>query len=124
MLAFADASWDTPNPNWTLAHRAIGVDTGQAGIFDLRYFRQDGVVPTNYPGKRDKVRVEDRWYWMCCDVTRTPGTNAAVIPYGVVADSGWGDGYYPVYALRDDEDRVVGVRIVFIDMRTYEPDPE
>lgn len=67
----------------------IPVDSGQAGIFDFRHYQDPSVI-------RDQPRFDfgDLWYSACCDQTMDRDYNAGVIPFGVVASSGYGDGYY------------------------------
>jgi len=66
----------------------IGVDSGQAGIFDRSHYQDQNVVK-DLPD--DPIDKEDPWYSLCCDRTREYG---GTIPYGVVSSSGLGDGSY------------------------------
>jgi len=75
----------------------VGVDSGQAGIFDLEEWR--------------KMRhdFKDEWYGDICGVTNPAG----VIPWGVATRSGFGDGgYFAEKYLKDG--KVVGIEVVFI----------
>jgi hypothetical protein len=96
----------------------IGVDSGQAGIYDLKYYRDDNVVPKkisknsetssalNSPGKE--------WFEMNNNLTSEPTDYGGVMKYGTVSASGHGDGLYNVYVLRDNKSKIVGVKIIFI----------
>ncbi len=119
LLAFADAAPLPEAPAWKEVHRDIGVDSGQAGFFDWRHFHTRAAVPPDHAWKGKMLAPNDPWYSLCCDVT-LHGDHAGVIPYGAVASSGWGDGGYPAYALRDDKGTVTGLRLVFIARDEYE----
>lgn len=82
----------------------IGVDSGQAGIYDLKYYRDDRVVSA------------ESWYELNCTITSKPIDYAGSIPFGAVSTSGYGNGFYPVYISKNPESKVVGVRIVFIEL--------
>lgn len=89
--------------------RSIGVDSGQAGIF-------------NYSAWKDNEPSESDWYNQACTLTLSrlhygimedssiPWAEAAC---GLVSSSGYGDGGYPVYVAKVDGN-VVGIRIVYI----------
>jgi Protein of unknown function (DUF4241) len=119
LLAFLAASPLPEDPAWQKIHPGIGVDSGQAGFFDWRHFRSAAVVPADHPWKARMLAPDDPWYALCCDVTLQG--DGGVIPYGVVASSGWGDGGYPLYALRDDKGTLTALRLVFISLDEYEP---
>ncbi|WP_054957764.1 DUF4241 domain-containing protein [Paenibacillus dakarensis] len=94
---------------WIKCPFVAGVDSGQAGIFDIRQYR----VPDR-AGGMDNAAIEDsEWYLACCDITEN-GEEAGVLPGGVVSRSGLGDGAYGVYKAVNEQDQVVGVKIVFI----------
>src|SRR5262245_18830000 len=115
------ASLPVPDaPAWQEIHPDIGVDSGQAGFFDWQHFHSPAVVPRDHPWKGPTLDPKDLWYSLCCDVTLY-GPNAGVIPFGAVSSSGWGDGGYRAYALRDATGMVIGLRLVFISLDEYEP---
>jgi hypothetical protein len=81
----------------------VGVDSGQAGIFDEKYYKDDSV----FADKTDKDRKykvaicpEDIWYSFNCDVTLFD-PNAGVIPFGCVSSSGYGDGIYNCSVIKE-----------------------
>jgi len=80
----------------------IGVDSGQAGFFDQIAFSERDeryLEAPFYPF--DKIQTHDnreKWYRMCAD--RTLGDKSAgVVPEGVVASAGLGDGCYSLHEL-------------------------
>lgn len=119
-----------------LVGKEAGVDSGQAGIFDLQHFKDDSVVPKDLKLEPygNEGKPGDRWYDLCCSKTigedtpyhyegdkvvfdkvkRTAEDRAGVIPFGCVSSSGYGDGSYPVSVSIDDGE-VVGIRITYID---------
>jgi hypothetical protein len=89
----------------------VGVDSGQAGAFDLKYYNDSTIIPKDfifeykdyyYPhnnSNNESVPVmskwnDEDWYGMCCVTTLGVDHQAGVIPFGVVSRSGWGDGSY------------------------------
>lgn len=96
-------------PTWE-SIGVIGVDSGQAGIFDIEVFQNGAtVVP------REKTRRPDKpWYSSCGDLTLSE-VQAGVIPGGAVASSGYGDGTYEVFVTKNIDEEIVGVLIVFIE---------
>jgi hypothetical protein len=80
----------------------VGVDSGQAGIFDLKQF---------------KGGQHDDWYDEMCEATSLSGGNPGVstVDGGLVSSSGFGDGGYRAYGGRNDDGEFVMLEIVFID---------
>lgn len=93
---------------WQLTPIRVGVDSGQAGIFDSRFYKDASVAEGQL--QAEYIR-NNPWYAMCCYQTNT-ATSAGIVPYGVVASSGLGDGSYSCYALREG-DEVVAMCIDF-----------
>jgi len=93
---------------WVKCPFIVRVDSGQAGIFDMSKYRITGAnAPT---GSTDTDSV---WYDSCCDITES-GEEAGVMDGSVVSRAGMGDGTYGVYMTTNDQNQVVGVKIVFI----------
>lgn len=92
------------------AHFEVGVDSGQAGIFDCAHYQDQAVAPDvpNFIG-------EDRWYNACCHQTLNTEHHAGVIPYGVVSSSGYGDGGYTCHFFSTGEGQEFTVWGVMID---------
>ncbi len=113
---------DCPVPagyDWQLLSIEVGVDSGQAGVFDAAHYRDDSLAE-QFPVS-DPLVPEEPWYSLCCN--RTLGEESAgVIPFGAVASSGYGDGAYQALALRDSDGRIMGVMIVFITEEEQEED--
>lgn len=97
----------------------IGVDSGQAGIFNLAKYRRDDVtVPMgdgdveffkNFP-KEDEDGGD--WYTKIC--SHTLGKKQwGSYEDGVVSSSGIGDGGYDLYVARSN-DKVIGILIDFL----------
>ena len=82
----------------------IGVDSGQASIFDKVYY------DTNQGGEYGEL---DTFYGKCCQVTEDK-VCGIVEKCGVVSSSGYGDGEYSVYVCRDKNGLVYCVYIEFI----------
>lgn len=131
------------------AHEAfeVGVDSGQAGIFDYDYYAKyhmdQGVRP----------HVNEDWYHRVCDLTYYHEKNPNYEPFdwhkyedddrlydifteyrdsdksrqyfgkldgntvddlGLVSSSGWGDGGYDCWTHRNEDGKVVSIRVEFI----------
>ena len=109
---------------WTEAAGKIGVDSGQAGIFDESHYRDDDVENGIKRIGPDVICPEERWYSLCCDRSLNSKSGAGVIPFGVVSSSGYGDGEYNCYIQRDKKAQVVGIKIVFITAEECQSDGE
>ena len=59
-------------------------------------------------------------YMTCCDATR-PVPGAGTIPYGAVAESGFGDGGYTAFEHVDQKGQVDFLLIVFINEEDLDP---
>lgn len=93
---------------WIKCPFVVGVDSGQAGIFDIHHYR----IP-DADAEQGRDDTDNEWYLSCCDITES-GEEAGVLDGGVVSRTGVGDGAYGVYKAVNEQDRVVGVKIVFI----------
>ncbi|MEF3354954.1 DUF4241 domain-containing protein [Paenibacillus sp. GYB006] len=93
---------------WIKCPFVVGVDSGQAGIFDRNQYRVSEV--SNLDGNAD---TDSEWYLACCDITDN-GEEAGILTGGVVSRTGMGDGAYGVYKALNGQSQVVGVKIVFI----------
>lgn len=98
---------------WKQEAFEVGVDSGQAGVFDTKHYRDDKVVEGFARLSQEIICPETPWYSLCCDRTMTEA-GAGTIPFGVVSSSGFGDGGYTCFTHRDADGDVVGIRIVFI----------
>jgi len=99
---------------WEPQEFKVGVDSGQAGIFDREHYRDDSVVKGVSRKADETIRPEEPWYSICCDRTLSePG--AGIVPFGVVSSSGFGDGSYRCYLMKTREGIIQGIKIVFIE---------
>ena len=98
---------------WKLQDIDVGVDSGQAGVFDERYYRDDTTVSDSDRSPDGYTICEDEpWYSICCDRTLSID-KAGVIPFGAVSSAGYGDGSYSCFAVKKN-DEVIAVMIEFI----------
>jgi len=90
------------NASWTSREQIIGVDSGQCGFFDDKY----------YPENTGDYEDENSFYYKCCSATER---DCGLVNYGVVSRSGYGDGSYGCFILEDKDENVIGVKVVFIE---------
>ena len=105
----------------------VGVDSGQMGIFtheDTKVSLQDLQDSLNkeFPyedWKRNFTDTDtetDKFYKVCCNHTLSKDHFGNIGTIGVVSSSGFGDGFYRTYLLKEvDTDNVFGVGITFIE---------
>ena len=129
----------------------VGVDSGQAGIFDYEYYAK------YHKDSTEREHVDDDWYDMVCDLTHTNVENPeyeefcykftddsieglkekfeAFFEYkesiksvkylhkcdgnttdglGLVSSSGYGDGGYNCWTAKNENDKIVAIRVEFI----------
>jgi hypothetical protein len=77
----------------------VGVDSGQAGVFDDRH----------YPHDPD----DSSFYDDCCRLTLSR-PECGALPFGVVSSSGYGDGGYAATIRRDATGKCYRISIEFI----------
>ncbi len=93
--------------------KGVGVDSGQAGLFDPKYINQTSLLPPVEKWASEPIDRDNLWYSYCSARTLSDQL-AGVIPHGVVSASGVGDGLYRVLESRV-EGQLVGVRLIFIE---------
>lgn len=94
-----------------IASFEVGVDSGQAGIYDEDYYNQYHSI--------DNCNCD--WYEDVCELTYPAGTKDGKC---VVSSSGYGDGCY-ICELVEDNNEVVAIRITFIeDEEDYEDEED
>jgi hypothetical protein len=93
-----------------------GVDSGQFGHFDFANYRKDELAVDLPKTFDDDFENEsgDKWYRACCYQTLETEDDFGVMPFGCVSSSGYGDGSYPTYGIKDENDEYVGFMTVFI----------
>ena len=81
----------------------IGVDSGQAGIFDLKYY-QDTHTPDSSTEWDDEI----------FEITTSQNKGGVIDKKGFIARSGFGDGAYDCCtSIRDG--KIIGIEIIFIE---------
>lgn len=88
---------------WTDSEIDVGVDSGQAGFFDLEM----------YQTVKKEAAVEEKFYDEICDLT-LDDKGWGVHPTGVVSSSGYGDGGYTCLVRRNDEGKAIEAIIVYL----------
>ena len=114
------------NGKWERFEFSAGVDSGQFGFFDKDFYRNDeGAKELKKHDFGDNYDKEsgDEWYRACCNITLT-GDNWGVLPNGVVSSSGYGDGSYDVFGMKDENDEYIAFSVVFIDEDEEEEEDE
>ena len=84
----------------------IAVDSGQAGFFDLDFFRK------NHGGEFGDL---NSFYGLACAITLSPKQAGVIKKRGVVSSSGFGDGCYDVFVSRDEVGKIVAASVFFIE---------
>jgi hypothetical protein len=116
LLIWHESISDPASLKWKRAKEEIGVDAGIAGFFDQPHFKNNSLVPddTKWTSPYGKPKPENRWHALCSEVA-SRNIGGAVIPHGVVARSGYGDGGYPLFVGIDQKGITVALRLVFIE---------
>ena len=139
----------------------VGVDSGQAGIFDYEYYAKYHMDATERP------HVNDDWYDMVCDKTLTYIPNPdyeefvwddtddtveklreqwkafedyresiksakrlcksdgnTTDGFGLVSSSGFGDGGYNCWTAKNEDGKIVTIRVEFITEDDYEDEED
>jgi len=93
-----------------------GVDSGQFGHFDFANYRKDETavdLPKVWDDERES-QEGDKFYRACCFQTLEKEDSFGVLPFGCVSSSGYGDGSYPTYGIKDENGEYVGFMTIFI----------
>ena len=105
------STYDNNDATPIIANFEVGVDSGQAGIFDSRYYQDASVFENEIDEDTDDKN--EKWYNRVSARTLSD-ERAGVIPYGAVSSSGFGDGSYTCRYIQDENGEVVWVSIEFI----------
>jgi hypothetical protein len=93
----------------------VGVDSGQAGFFDN----------SQYPyGNIGEYGETETFYGRVCETTLNESSGGIIDNFGVASSSGYGDGCYQCYTLRNEQDEIIGAKIIFIAPESEENDVE
>lgn len=76
------------------------VDSGQAGIFCTNYYSENW----------DK----ESWYKKVCKITNDLPKAGTVDDFGFVSRSGVGDGCYNCYSVKDGEERIIALKLLYL----------
>ena len=103
--------WQVAFPkDWKEGGFTVGVDSGQAGLFDdLMYDKDEQFAGCEPPS----VDFGSLFYNHCCDLTLSDACGG-VIPNGVVSSSGYGDGSYVSFYHCAEDGEVNAVVILFL----------
>ena len=126
LLMAAHCDYNINKLYWEVHPQEIGVDSGQAGIFDMAYYRKDGrniEVPTvgfdGQPFDRLEAMMKhekegDDFYLKMCKLTLSQ-TKWGGFDNGVVSSSGYGDGGYILYVAKEEyTGEIIGFCIDFL----------
>lgn len=95
----------------------VTVDSGSVLIVDPSYMRQDSALYTEESLMDDVIDAT-------CQPLDSRGVTAPVGPVmqdlAIASSTGWGDGYYPVYAKLDPSGRVAALEVVFMPVAEME----
>lgn len=81
------------------------VDSGQCGIYDLRYFNE------NQPD--DDFDNPESWYRRVCEMTMSQHQWGTMDGRCAVTSSGYGDGMYECSVARDARGQIIAIKINF-----------
>ena len=126
LLIASHSNYNVNNLNWEVYPEEIGVDSGQAGIFDMASYRKDGLdieVPkVGFDGqpfdRLDEIMKSenegDDFYLKMCKFTLSEKKWGG-FENGVVCQSGYGDGGYVLYVAREEySGKIIGFCIDFM----------
>lgn len=91
---------------------SVGVDSGQAGFFDLKEYEK---VSLQDDSLEDWLVWRDAEFYSKCAELTLGKEQWGCLEFGVVSSTGWGDGSYPCYFAKNTQGEVVGLTIHYID---------
>lgn len=99
--------------NWELVYDDIGVDSGQCGIYNFLYRLSYG------------VNVHHSFFYSkACRCTDEESQYGEQDNAGVTSRSGFGDGTYNLYVAKNEDQAVIGIKIVFIEDEESQEDED
>jgi len=94
----------------------VGVDSGTAGFFDANYYQiDDSVKDCPIADYLTLTKPGDIFYAACAYQKLDSGIFWGTIPFGAIAQSGWGDGAYKILGLKDNLGDYVALKLIFLD---------
>lgn len=90
---------------WIESAIDVGVDSGQAGLFDLDWFK---TVSSD-----NKTEAAKAFYSRACDMTGN-ASGFGVFDKGIVSQTGYGDGGYTLYSQCNTKGEVIAMKIIYI----------
>lgn len=104
---------------------AIGVDSGQVGIFDAEHGRDDTPFDAAWFAQfANPFHDDNRWYAGVSNLTLRTPISAGVYEFGAVSESGYGDGCYDLIVTKNYRGEAVKMEVVFIDEEEGDDEPE
>jgi hypothetical protein len=91
----------------------VGVDSGQAGFFDLVKYTE-AQSDHHFASCRGDSPIFEAFYESCGKHTLDESKSFGAIEFGAVSQSGYGDGGYDCFAKRDESGAVTAAFILFI----------
>lgn len=99
---------------WNICDDLIGVDSGQAGIFDISLFGRDSAIPYEVKNVNNiEINRSGLKYYVACADMVTSDFQGGIVPGGAVSMSGYGDGLYSVEVNYNVSKELIGVRVSF-----------
>ena len=93
-----------------------GVDSGQFGFFDKDFYQNDdvakGLDKADFGDDYD-TQDGDKWYRACAKLTLAD-ESWGVLPNGAVSSSGYGDGSYDVFGIKDENGEYVALSVLYL----------
>ena len=83
----------------------VAVDSGQAGFFDDDYYQQ------NQGGDFGDIST---LFGLACSLTLSKNHGGIMLDKGVVSETGFGDGCYPLFIAKNNDGKIVAASIIFI----------
>ena len=100
--------------NFTVSEIHVGVDSGQAGFFDLEPFAAQSATAIEN-GNYNQDTEHGKFYRSICEQAGEGEEHVPfIVPFGAASSSGYGDGGYNLYVLRDKDGLVIEAIIIFI----------
>lgn len=100
--------------NFTESEIHVGVDSGQAGFFDLEPFAAQSATEEENGGYNQDTEHGKFYRSICEQACEGEERVPFIVPFGAASSSGYGDGGYNLYVLRDKDGLVIEAVIVFI----------